>query len=197
MAFSPSLNREFTDWDGRIRLRWKGIKVPPFIGKNEVEERANAVWLLPRLDWFKLNFDGASRGNLGPSGIGCVIRDHEGLFIGKVALPIPPDTNNIAEFKAIMIGLTECSRRSVKNIEIERDSSLVINAVRVRKTPNWRLQAILDKVLQLLSGFQNFSCSHIYREANSELDLLSKSAAEGDSLSWWAHGFDIEQREQA
>lgn len=35
-------------------------------------------WIQPEDGWTKINFDGASKGNTGPSGIGCVARDSNG-----------------------------------------------------------------------------------------------------------------------
>lgn len=55
-------------WDEKMRLRWKGLKIPPFIGKgppsNDITH-AECKWLSPNAGWIKLNFDGVSRGNPG------------------------------------------------------------------------------------------------------------------------------------
>lgn len=38
-------------------------------------------WMPPTCGYYKLNFDGSSRGNLGPSGFSCVIRDEQGEIL--------------------------------------------------------------------------------------------------------------------
>ncbi|XP_059067703.1 uncharacterized protein LOC131858471 [Cryptomeria japonica] len=133
-----------------------------------------------------MNFDEASKGNPSASSIGCVVRDHNGFFIGKMARSIPPNTNNIAKFKALLLGLSECSSRGTKHLVVEGDSTIAINAVKTMRLPNWRLQALLERILKELSRFDDFSCKHVYREANSEANALSKIVADGTKLSWWA-----------
>lgn len=147
--------------------------------------RKAATWSPPKPGWLKLNFDGASRGNPGPSGIGYVIRDHSGSIIWKMAKPIPPDTNNIAEFKALQLGLTDCIKHGLKNISVEGDSEMAINAIKRKKTPNWRLQGIIDNIIGNLARIEHYEAKHIYREANSEADALSKIAAQGTFIYWW------------
>ena len=55
------------------------------------------IWTVPPPGVFKLNFDGASRGNPGPAGFGGLCRDHEGrirmVFMGAIG----KDTNNLVE----------------------------------------------------------------------------------------------------
>ena len=49
-----------------------------------------------------LDFDGCSRGNLGASGIGVFIRDHEGRVTNLLAKKIPSGTNNCVEAMALL-----------------------------------------------------------------------------------------------
>lgn len=188
LVLNPNSNKEFTYWDDKIRFSWNGIKIPPFIGKKRCD-RSSAIWSPPKSVWLKLNFDGASKGNPSPSGIGCVIRDQHGNFQGKLAVPIQLDTNNVTEFKALLLGLIECSKRDIKNIEFEGASAIVINVIKSLATPNWCLQALLEKILSVLNAFENFSCKHIYREANLEVDMLSKAVADELELNGWENDF--------
>ena len=47
--------------------------------------------------YWKLNFDGASRGNPGNSGLGACIRDSHGTVVVVITSPLPIGTNNMAE----------------------------------------------------------------------------------------------------
>ncbi|XP_057846629.2 uncharacterized protein LOC131056298 [Cryptomeria japonica] len=165
-------------------------KFPLMLGKK-CNDRDSVAWMPPKPGWLKLNFNGASKGNPGASGIGCVVRDHNGLFKGKMALSIALDTNNIAEFKALLLGLLEFSSRGIKHVVVEGDLAIAINAVKTIRLPNWRLQALLERILKELSRFDDFSCKHVYREANLEADALSKIATDGTNLSWWADEFKV------
>jgi len=52
------------------------------------------TWQCPPLGFFKLNFDGASKGNLGPAGFGEVIRNSEGIISHIMVGNLGFDTNN-------------------------------------------------------------------------------------------------------
>ncbi|XP_059068471.1 uncharacterized protein LOC131858985 [Cryptomeria japonica] len=142
----------------------------------------------PKPDWVKLNFDGASRGNPCPSGIGYVIRDQTRAIIEKMTKPIPPDTNNIAEFTALLLGLKDYINHGLKNVSVEGDSKIAINAIRKKKTPNWRLQSLLERILENLNSLEHFEAKHVYREANEVADALSKTTAQGTFIHWWSQG---------
>ena len=63
-----------------------------------------STWSVPPPCVFKLNFNGASRGNIGPVGFGGLCHDHEGkirmVFMGAIG----QDTNNSAELEGLIYG---------------------------------------------------------------------------------------------
>ncbi|XP_059070442.1 uncharacterized protein LOC131860093 [Cryptomeria japonica] len=184
-SFALNQSKVFSSWDRKISQNWQGIIIPSLSRHNSIK-RKGAIWSPPKPDWVKLNFDGASKGNPGPSGIGYVIGDQSGAIIGKMAKPIPPDTNNIAEFATLLLSLKDCINHGIKNIIVEGDSEIAINAIRKKTTPNWRLQALLESILEILNSLDLFEAKHIYREANTEADALSKVAALGTFIHWWS-----------
>ncbi|XP_059078055.1 uncharacterized protein LOC131876630 [Cryptomeria japonica] len=186
-TFAPNQSKVFSSWDRKISQNWQGIIIPSLSRHNSIK-RKDAIWSPSKPDWVKLNFDGASKGNPGPSGIGYVIRDQSEAIIGKMAKPIPPDTHNIAEFTTLLLGLKDCINHGVKNVTVEGDSETAINAIRKKTTPNWRLQALLERILEILNNLEHFKAKHIYREANTEADALSKVAALGTFIHWWSQG---------
>lgn len=72
----------------------------------------------------------------GLSGIGCAIRDHYWIFKGRLVIPLLSNTNNVVEFKALLLSSIECSKRGIKNIKIKGDSAILINTIRAGRTPN-------------------------------------------------------------
>lgn len=78
-------NNVFTSWDSELTKNFVGLVVPKLMGSRRLEQlvdpRKGIKWTTPNPGWFKINFDGASSGNLGPSGIGCVEWDEQGLII--------------------------------------------------------------------------------------------------------------------
>ena len=69
----------FSLWDSRIKDNWANLINPPLVYfKKSKANRANCKWSPPPKGWFKLNFDGVARGNLGIAGIGCIIKYDSG-----------------------------------------------------------------------------------------------------------------------
>ena len=76
-----------------------------------------------------MNFDGASKGNLGAVGFGGIFRDsvHNPLliFYGSIGW----DYNNLAELEGLWQGLCLAQRHNYFPIEIEGDSQILINTM--------------------------------------------------------------------
>ena len=117
--------------------------------------RDKCRWIPPPIGWTKLNFDGASRGNLGTIGIGCIINNDSGNWIAKRAKSIRSTTNNLAELKALQEGIQICLNLSISKLITKGDSQIVLNAIRKRETPNWVLNSKLEEVLNLLDLFED------------------------------------------
>ena len=145
------------------------------------EARENCKWTPPPPGWHKLNFDGAARGNPGIAGVGCILNDENGKWVAKLAVPLPPTSNNVVEFEALEKGLQLSHKLKLRKIHIEGDSQVVLNAIRHKKTPNWILNSKLQEVLILLEQFEEVNISHIYREGNLLADELANKGADGES----------------
>ncbi|XP_059075244.1 uncharacterized protein LOC131875203 [Cryptomeria japonica] len=126
IAFALNQSKVFSSWYKKISQNWQGIIIPS-LSRHNSNKRKDAIWSPPKPDWVKLNFDGASKGNPSTSRIGYVIRDQSGAIIEKMAKPIPLDTNNIAEFTTLLLGLKDCINHGIKNVSVEVDSEIEIN----------------------------------------------------------------------
>eukprot|EP00253_Pinus_taeda_P001472 PITA_01472 len=82
-------------------------------------------WQCPPVGGLKLNFDGASRGNPGLARIGGVIRNQKGDILHIYYRALGESTNNEMEFAALEHGLRIAKSRSLHNLIVEGDSSLV------------------------------------------------------------------------
>lgn len=124
----------------------------------------------------KLYCDGASRGNPGEAGIGCVI-----FFNGQkreISEYIGKTTNNVAEYTALIKGLEEALRLGIEEIEVYSDSELLIRQLKgIYKVRNQGLMPLYEKVSELLRKFKSFKLNHIMREENSLADSLAKEAS--------------------
>src|SRR5205085_7025248 len=73
-----------------------------------------------------LEFDGGSRGNPGPAGIGVVVRAADGTPLVTLGRYIGKATNNVAEYRALITAMTEAERLGARKVKIRGDSELVV-----------------------------------------------------------------------
>ncbi|XP_059065483.1 uncharacterized protein LOC131855827 [Cryptomeria japonica] len=168
------------DWDCKIKLALPNLFIPPIFGLgtpvDQINPRVGVKWDAPKVGWCKVNFDGASIGNPGQSGVDCILRDSDGLCLKEISEKIGVATNNEVEFKAAFRGLQLGKELGVQRIHLKGDSLNVINAICCDSIPSWHLNQWLQPILALLATFEEFRVSHIYREGNGEADRLSKLA---------------------
>lgn len=119
--------------------------------------------------------DGASRGNPGPSAIGVVIRDEQGIVIAKISEAIGRTTNNRAEYFALIAGLEEALRLGAERVDLRMDSELIVRQL-TGKYRSKELKALYKQTHQLLLKFKSYSIQHIPRERNKEADALTRHA---------------------
>jgi hypothetical protein len=131
------------------------ILSPPAPG---LPQSSPTSWLAPPKDFIKLNFDGASKGNLRPAGYGIVFRNHNGHILLISVGYIGHSTNNVAELWGLTKGLQIAIKNNFSQLVVEGDSQILINLLRKilngaspdKISPSWRLlhglQSITDSL---------------------------------------------------
>ena len=124
-----------------------------------------------------LEFDGGSRGNPGPAGIGIVVRAGDrtplvtlGRFIGRA-------TNNVAEYRALITAMEKARELGARNIVIRGDSELIIKQMRGEyrvKHPD--MKELYDEAQSLVSDFDSVKIEHNLRHKNELADKLANLA---------------------
>jgi ribonuclease HI len=123
--------------------------------------------------------DGAARGNPGPAGIGVHITNEDGSLVAEIAEGIGEATNNVAEYTAVIEGLSLAQRLGAKTVAVRSDSQLLVNQLTGRyrvKTPH--LQPLHRRVRNLAAGFERISFEHVPREQNTEADRLANEGVD-------------------
>jgi ribonuclease HI len=121
--------------------------------------------------------DGASRGNPGESGIGVVMRNHQGEVLYSGGGYIGTTTNNVAEYRALLFCLTKALEMDCSALVVHSDSELMVRQMNGKyrvKDANLRILFAEAKRLIESANF-SFSIRHIDRERNREADLLANS----------------------
>jgi ribonuclease HI len=123
-----------------------------------------------------INTDGGSRGNPGPAGIGVVFSDSEGQIIAEFKECIGDATNNIAEYRALILALEKAKDFSAEEIECRLDSELVVKQLSGEyKVKDDKLKPLFAQV-QELSFFKPVKYIHVRREKNKQADALVNEA---------------------
>lgn len=120
--------------------------------------------------------DGAARGNPGPSGAGVLIMDEEGNEIVRLHKFLGKRTNNVAEYAALYLGLSEAKKRHFKEIVIFADSELMVRQIRGEyRVKNEGLKKLYSHVMEILPHFK-YRFYHVRREKNKIADQLANLA---------------------
>ncbi|GLJ37542.1 hypothetical protein SUGI_0762890 [Cryptomeria japonica] len=144
-------------------------------------KRKNAMWQGLLLGWMKLNFDGASRGNPGRSGVGAIIRNEVGEVVRAISSPVGVATNNVAEISTLEARLQWCVNNRVVKLIIEGDSQVILNGVTKSVFQNWRLECWIPRINMLLNFLGDYHIQHMFWEGNKAADYLANMGIEEDS----------------
>src|SRR5436853_4409374 len=124
-----------------------------------------------------LEFDGGSRGNPGPAGIGVVVRAADrtplvtlGKFIGRA-------TNNVAEYRALITAMNEAKKLGARKILIRGDSELIIRQMTGQyKVKHPDMKVLFEEAQQMIGQFEQASIEHNLRHKNELADKLANLA---------------------
>ena len=124
-----------------------------------------------------VNFDGGSRGNPGPAAIAAVVTDPAGDELAERSETIGEATNNVAEYRALLLGIELSRELGAERLELVGDSMLIVQQVRGEwKIKQAHLRPLREQVVKALYEFDSWSISHVKREENSRADELLNEA---------------------
>ena len=124
-----------------------------------------------------MNVDGGARGNPGPAAIGVVVRNDDGAVVEAVGETIGRQTNNVAEYKAMLRGIELALAHGADEVELIGDSELIIRQIEGRyKVKKADLKPLHAQAKEMLAKFDSWSVRHVKRELNSDADALVNQA---------------------
>ena len=124
-----------------------------------------------------INVDGGSRGNPGPAGIAAVATDPSGEVLAERSETIGRATNNVAEYRALLLGIAMAKELGADEVEFVGDSMLIVEQVR----GNWKvkqehLRPLHTKANAALRDLGSWSIRHVKRDDNARADELLNEA---------------------
>ena len=117
--------------------------------------------------------DGGARGNPGPAATGIVIKDESGKTIDSFGEYLGEQTNNFAEYSALIAGLKKAKELGASDIESILDSELVVKQMqREYKVKEPTLQKKFIEAYNASMQFKKITFRHTARENNKEADAI-------------------------
>jgi ribonuclease HI/probable phosphoglycerate mutase len=125
------------------------------------------------MSW-QLFTDGASRGNPGPAGAGAVLCDAAGRELAARSLCLGHCTNNVAEYRALLLGLQAALEQGCARLDIRLDSELIVRQLQGRyKVKHEALKPLFEEVKKMLNRLEGWSVAHVPRAQNKRADQLA------------------------
>ncbi len=125
----------------------------------------------------RLFSDGAARGNPGPAGAGSVLVKADGVVVARLGKFLGSQTNNVAEYQGLILGLEAALKLGAEEIEVRADSELMIRQLQGKyRVKNAGLKPLYDRARELLGHFAKADVAHVPREENREADEMSNRA---------------------
>lgn len=118
--------------------------------------------------------DGAARGNPGPAGIGVMLKTKTGEVLAAEGRFLGHTTNNVAEYRALLLGLERALERGIRKLQVRADSELLIKQLLGKyRVKAEGLKPLFERATELLRRFESVELKHVRREHNVEADRLA------------------------
>ncbi len=130
------------------------------------------------------NIDGASRGNPGPAAYAVVIRDPDAKRVLELAKKFGRDTNNVAEYYALLAALDYATTHGILALRIRSDSELLVRQMQGRyKVKSADLKPLYERASILSRQLKYFAIEHVRREHNTDADALANVALDSGPVN--------------
>jgi ribonuclease HI len=132
---------------------------------------------VPGVKRLVVNVDGGARGNPGPAAVAAVVSDPDGEVIAERAERIGEATNNVAEYRALLLGIELARELGAEEVELIGDSQLIVRQVRGEyKVKDAGLKPLHRQATEALRAFARWSIRDVRRAHNERADELLNEA---------------------
>jgi ribonuclease HI len=127
-----------------------------------------------------VHVDGGARGNPGPAAAAAVLSTPEGEVVDEAHELLGRVTNNVAEYRGLLLGLARARALGADEVEVVNDSELVakqVNGIYKVKHPDMR--PLHSEAMAALGAFARWKVRSVPRAQNAEADALVNQALDG------------------
>jgi ribonuclease HI/catechol 2,3-dioxygenase-like lactoylglutathione lyase family enzyme len=129
----------------------------------------------------KLSTDGGSRGNPGPAAFGYVLETDDGGVLAAHGEAIGRATNNVAEYRGLLAGMSKAAELGVDELEVVSDSELLVKQMRGEyRVKNATLRELQEEAADLERKFARVRYTAVRREHNELADRLVNDALDAE-----------------
>ena len=128
-----------------------------------------------------VHVDGGSRGNPGPAAAAAVLSTPDGDVVDEAKVVLGTATNNVAEYRGLLLGLERAAALGATEVEVINDSELIAHQVSGRyKVKHPDMKPLHAEALRALGGFERWSIRPVPRAQNADADALVNQALDGE-----------------
>jgi ribonuclease HI len=124
-----------------------------------------------------VHVDGGSRGNPGPAAAASVVSTPEGEVLDEASQLLGVASNNVAEYRALLLGLARARALGAEEVEVVGDSELIAKQVQgLYKVKHAAMRPLHGEAMSALRGFASWRIRTVPRAQNAHADALVNAA---------------------
>jgi ribonuclease HI len=124
-----------------------------------------------------VHVDGGARGNPGPAAAAAVVSTPDGEVLDEASELLGVATNNVAEYRGLLLGLARASALGATEVEVVNDSELIAKQVNGEyKVKHAAMRPLYLDAMAALRGFDSWSIRSVPRAQNADADALVNQA---------------------
>ncbi len=124
-----------------------------------------------------VHVDGGSRGNPGPAAAASVVSTPAGEVLDEASELLGTVTNNVAEYRALLLGLVRAGALGATEVEVVNDSELIAKQVQgLYKVKHAAMRPLYSEAMAALRAFETWKIRSVPRAQNAHADALVNAA---------------------
>jgi len=124
-----------------------------------------------------VHVDGGARGNPGPAAAAAVLATPDGTVVDEASEVLGEATNNVAEYRGLLLGLRRARELGATEVEVFNDSELVAKQLTgAYKVKHAAMRPLYLDAMEALRGFDSWSIRSVPRADNAHADALVNQA---------------------
>jgi ribonuclease HI len=130
-----------------------------------------------------VHVDGGARGNPGPAAAGAVLSTPDGDVLDEASEFLGTATNNVAEYRGLLLGLARARALGATEVEVVNDSELVAKQINgAYKVKHPAMKPLYREAMAALREFEGWSIRSVPRAQNAGADALVNQALDANAL---------------